>query len=149
VGCYACEIACKAEFNLPVGPRRIRVIEVTKDIGGRTSKNFLPVHCMHCTRPLCIDVCPIKAISQRADGIVLINSSLCTGCKACFEVCQFGALQLNPETLIAEKCTMCVHRIDKGLKPACVLTCPTGALRFGDANDFVKLKRERYALSFV
>jgi len=149
LGCQACEIACKAEFNLPTGPRRIHVIEVAKEVGGRVRKRFVPVHCMHCTKPQCIDVCPTKAISQRSDGIVLINSALCTGCKACIEVCSFGAPQLNPETDVIEKCTMCVHRVDAGLEPACVLACPTGAIRFGDTNNLADLKRERYALSLM
>ena len=36
---------------------------------------------------------------------------------------------------VMEKCTFCVHRVDKGLQPACVDVCPVRALHFGDIED--------------
>jgi Fe-S-cluster-containing dehydrogenase component len=35
----------------------------------------------------------------------------------------------------ARKCTYCVHRLEKGMLPACVTTCIGDATYFGDAND--------------
>jgi Fe-S-cluster-containing dehydrogenase component len=149
-GCQACEIACKQENDIAKGPRWIRVIQVgPKEVGGQLRMSFVPVYCLHCTKPVCMDVCPTRAITRRADGIVLINADLCTGCKACIEACPFGAPQLNPETNIVEMCTMCVHRVDEGHEPACVLACPTGAIRFGDLNELIELKRAKYAESFL
>lgn len=36
---------------------------------------------------------------------------------------------------VVEKCTWCVHRVEKGLLPACVANCPVSALHFGDLGD--------------
>ncbi|WP_394203910.1 arsenate respiratory reductase iron-sulfur subunit ArrB [Shewanella waksmanii] len=34
-----------------------------------------------------------------------------------------------------EKCTLCDHRLDHGLQPACVSACPSGARVVGDFDD--------------
>jgi Fe-S-cluster-containing dehydrogenase component len=148
-GCQACQIACKAEFNLSAGTNRIRVVDVTREVGGKLRKDFIPVRCMHCTKPACLDACPEQAISQRADGIVMIDGTRCTGCKLCIEACPVGAPQINPETNVVEKCSLCAHRIDKGLAPACTLVCPTKAIQFGETNQVIEAKRARYARSLV
>ncbi|MHC4655610.1 MAG: 4Fe-4S dicluster domain-containing protein [Planctomycetota bacterium] len=36
---------------------------------------------------------------------------------------------------IVEKCTLCDHRVKKGLLPHCVLSCPCNARVMGDLND--------------
>ncbi len=150
VGCQACEIACKQENNITVGPRWIRIIQVgPKEVGGKLRMDFVMVQCRHCTRPACRDACPVDAITRRADGIVLIDAELCIGCDQCIEACPFGAPQLNPETNLVEMCTLCVHRIDNGLEPACVQACPYDALRFGDMNSLIQEKREKYARSMT
>jgi len=145
VGCQACEIACKQENNINVGPRWIRICkEVSKEAGGKLRMDFSMIQCRHCTKPLCREACPVDAIIVRDDGIVLIDAQLCTGCNQCIDACPFGAPQSNPETGLVEMCTMCVHRIDKGLDPACVQTCPYGALRYGDLNTLIQEKTEKY-----
>ena len=139
LGCQACEIACKQEHDIPVGPRWMRVITVGPDeVGGKLRLSFNQMRCMHCGEPPCIEACPESAITKRIDGIVLINQELCTGCKACIEACPFGAPQYNPERNVVEMCTLCVHRVDEGLKPACALVCPTRALIFGDTNRVIE-----------
>jgi DMSO reductase iron-sulfur subunit len=150
VGCFACEVACKQEHNLPVGRRWIRVVKVgPKKVGGKLFMHFVPVHCRHCGKPPCIDVCPVGAISKRSDGIVLSNEELCIGCKICMEACPFGALQYNPEKEVIEACNLCVERVDKGLEPICVQNCPTGALRFGDTTEFVLQRQKRGVKSLI
>ena len=135
LGCQACEIACKQEHDIPVGPRWIRVFTVgPHEKHEKLRLTFRQVRCMHCGEPPCIDVCPRNAITKRSDGIVLIDEELCIGCGACIEECPFGAPQFNPVTNKVEKCNMCVNRVDEGLAPSCVLVCPTNALLFGDVN---------------
>lgn len=117
VGCHACEIACKQEHGLGVGPRLIRVID--------RSPFFVPVYCRHCARPPCKDVCPTAAISRDERGIVLIDKELCIGCGDCVDACPFGAMQFDPDQEVALNCDMCIDRIEEGKQPACVLACPT------------------------
>ena len=149
-GCQACEVACKQENDVAEAVRWIRVIQVgPKEVGGQLKMTFVPIHCSHCGKPVCMKVCPTGAITKRTDGIVLINATLCSGCKACIEACPFGAPQLNLKTNVVEKCTMCVHRVDEGLEPACVQACPTGAIRFGETNRLIETRREKHAESFL
>ncbi|MEM3703318.1 MAG: 4Fe-4S dicluster domain-containing protein [Candidatus Bathyarchaeia archaeon] len=105
--------------------------------------SFACIRCMHCSKPPCLDACPTKAIYKEADGIVLVNRDLCIGCKMCVEVCPFRVIQFNLQDNIVEKCTLCVHRVREGLKPSCVLACPTKALMFGEANEILNLKQEQ------
>jgi Fe-S-cluster-containing dehydrogenase component len=146
IGCYACEIACKQENDLPVGPRLIRVITIgPRMVGEKLSMDYVPVACIQCGKPDCMDVCPKKAITKRPDGIVVINEELCSGCKLCIQACPLGVMQFNPAKNVAVKCTMCPGRIEKGLKPSCVQHCPAEAIRFGDINELTEVVRKNYA----
>jgi tetrathionate reductase subunit B len=94
---------------------------------------FLPKLCNHCENPPCIPVCPVGATYKSPDGVVLTDPNYCFACGYCIQACPYGARFKNPETRTADKCTWCYHRITKGLLPACVEICPTGARQFGDA----------------
>jgi Fe-S-cluster-containing dehydrogenase component len=114
-GCFTCEVACKQEHRLPVGLQWIRVHKIgPKRVNGKLKMYFYPIHCMHCSKPPCIDICPEDAIMQRPDGLVLISEVKCIGCLKCMEICPFNAIGYNPGTGLAEKCNLCVERIDKG-----------------------------------
>lgn len=93
---------------------------------------FVPKLCNHCKDSPCTQACPVGAAFDAPDGVVLVDSSYCIGCSFCIQACPYGCRFLNPETHTAEKCTLCYHRITRGLKPACVEVCPTGARIFGD-----------------
>jgi len=149
-GCRACEVACKQEFNIPVGIKWINVVKVgPRMVRGKLKMDFVPMRCLHCAKAPCIDACPEKAITKRSDGIVLINPQLCNGCMACFEACPFGVIQLNPSKRVAEMCNLCVHRIDAGLEPACVHHCPAKCMYFGDINDLMKIIQDKEAKRMV
>ena len=117
MGCHACEIACKQEHSLDVGPRLVQIIE--------KSPYFIPIYCRHCVEASCEEVCPVEAISRNNQGIVLINNDLCIGCKECIEACPFGAMQFNDIKGIAVKCDLCIERILDNKQPSCVSVCPT------------------------
>jgi len=115
MGCNSCEVACKQEHRLGVGPRLIRIIEETP--------RFRPVYCG--------DACPVKAISRNEQGIVLIDGDLCIGCRACMDACPFEAMQFDDNQEIAVKCDLCTERLAEGKEPACVSVCPTRCMQLG------------------
>jgi len=123
MGCHACEVACKQEHGLGVGPRLIQVREESPD--------FIPIYCHHCARPPCRDACPVEAITRNDQGIVLIDEALCIGCRDCVEACPFGAMQFEDNREIAVKCDLCIHRLAENKKPACMSVCPTGCISLG------------------
>jgi len=93
---------------------------------------FVPKMCNLCEHSPCVQVCPVGAAFDSPDGAVLIDPKYCIGCGFCIQACPYGCRFMNPETHVAEKCTLCYHRITRGLKPACVEVCPTQSRIFGD-----------------
>ena len=96
---------------------------------------FVPKLCNLCENPPCVQVCPVGATFSAPDGAVLIDPKYCIGCAFCVQACPYGSRFLNPVTKTAEKCTLCYHRITRGLKPACVEICPAEARIFGDLKN--------------
>ena len=131
MGCHACEVACKQEHGLGVGPRLVRVLEKGPD--------FFPVYCHHCAKAPCKEACPVEAIFRNEQGVVLIDNDLCIGCRECLEACPFGAMQFDDHREIAVKCDLCVHRLADGKSPACMSVCPTGCIRFGDQKNIASV----------
>jgi molybdopterin-containing oxidoreductase family iron-sulfur binding subunit len=150
--CKECVSACNKENSLVeevADPRQrsqwIRKIDLVEKRTGR--QHSLPMMCQHCANPPCVDVCPTGASFKRADGIVLVDRHICIGCRYCMMACPYKARSFVHEPLATqnpemprgigcvEACTMCVQRIDRGQKPACVEACPEVAIVFGDLND--------------
>jgi Fe-S-cluster-containing dehydrogenase component len=96
---------------------------------------FVPKLCNLCEHSPCTQVCPVGATFDAPDGVVLVDPNYCIGCGFCIQACPYGCRFLNPETRTAEKCTLCYHRITRGLRPACVEICPTEARIFGDLKN--------------
>lgn len=158
IGCGRCANACKQENDVPRLPFFFRTwveryivqeggeVIVDSPNGGvegfRTHIQekklvrsfFVPKLCNQCDKPPCVQVCPVGATFKTDDGVILVDSEYCIGCRYCIQACPYGARFIHPETHTAEKCTFCYHRIVKGLTPACVKVCPTQARVFGDTK---------------
>jgi tetrathionate reductase subunit B len=99
---------------------------------------FVPKLCNLCEASPCTQVCPVGATFDAPDGVVLVDPNYCIGCGFCIQACPYGCRFLSPVTHTAEKCTLCYHRITRGLKPACAEICPTEARIFGDLKNPVE-----------
>jgi Fe-S-cluster-containing dehydrogenase component len=107
---------------------------------------LLPVVCRHCEDPACVQACPRDAMRKEEDGTVRRSSNLCSGCQSCVLACPFGVLDraggVEDSRLLAgfamSKCHLCFDRVAEGKVPACVATCPTGALKFEEMPEVVE-----------
>ena len=159
IDCGRCAEACKNENDVPREPFYFRtwVERYVINGSGETTVDspnggiegfppttqekgilrtfFVPKLCNHCEDPPCVQVCPVGATFTTEDGVVLVDKDYCVGCRYCVQACPYGARFVHPKTKTAEKCTFCYHRITKGMQPACVEVCPTGARVFGDLKQ--------------
>jgi Fe-S-cluster-containing dehydrogenase component len=96
---------------------------------------FVPKLCNHCAHSPCVQVCPVGATFESPDGVVLVDKQYCIGCRYCVHACPYGCRFIDPRTNTVDKCSLCYHRITKGLTTACCEVCPTGARRLGDLRN--------------
>lgn len=157
IGCQSCTTACKVKNGMPSGAFLSKVI--VREVGEypNTRIHYIPMLCMQCMKPACLEACPTGATTKRADGVVTIDTNKCIGCKYCIAVCPYEArVQVentsyyagsetvweknqksrHPEGRVV-KCDFCISRLeaDKKSRPLCVQTCPTQARVFGDLDD--------------
>ena len=166
--CSACIDACNQVHNVPhFEEEKIQIkwiwkesgehvfSDQTEEFGGAKLRQLsVPVLCNHCDNPPCVRVCPTKATFKREDGIVMMDSHRCIGCRYCMVACPYGARsfnavdprrgldlqKINPDYPtrtrgVVEKCTFCEERLAKGEIPACVEACKSKALVFGDLEN--------------
>ena len=124
------------------------------EAGGQIRWLFTRHACMHCTDAGCVKVCPTGALYHDALGFVGYNKDLCSGCGYCIDACPFHVPRSEGNLLTGiakmDKCTFCttpgLNRIEEGWEPACVKTCPPGALKYGDRDALVTEGREKVAI---
>lgn len=140
IGCYSCMISCKQEHFLPPGMFWSRVLIGETGAYPNVTKQIYPVSCNHCKEAACVKVCPTRATIRRRDGIIVIDSNKCVGCRYCVVACPYQQrtyhsdgnkeyfpgqgfteyeimgrrlYPLQPGTVV--KCNFCAERIDKGI----------------------------------
>ena len=159
IGCGKCAKSCKVENNVPQEPFFFRTwveqytvkndgsVEIISPNGGIDGFEqkvpdeeifksfFVPKMCNHCSKSPCIQVCPVGATFDSPEGVVLIDEKYCIGCRYCVQACPYGCRFIHPEKKVASKCTLCYHRLKKGMDPVCIEVCPTGARMYGNLRD--------------
>jgi len=160
VGCYCCQISCKDEhvdndwspYAKPQpdsGHFWLKIQELERGSTPKVKVTYIPYLCMHCDNPPCIPACPVRAITKRADGIVLIDPNKCNGCRSlesgplCIKACPYDVIYFNDQLKIAQKCTLCAHILD-GVDPLvkiprCVEVCPHNVIMFGEYSELKDL----------
>ena len=161
IGCKACQVACMEWNDLrdEIGTNhgvydnpldltdkswtvmRFSEVEVEQ---GKLEWLIRKDGCMHCADPGCLKACPAPgAIVQYSNGIVDFHEEHCIGCGYCISGCPFNIPRISKKDSKAYKCTLCSDRVSVGVEPACVKTCPTGALVFGSKEDMIQHAEER------
>jgi formate dehydrogenase iron-sulfur subunit len=161
IGCKACQVACMEWNDLrdEIGTNhgvydnpldltdkswtvmRFSEVEVEQ---GKLEWLIRKDGCMHCADPGCLKACPAPgAIVQYSNGIVDFHEEHCIGCGYCITGCPFNIPRISKKDSKAYKCTLCSDRVSVGVEPACVKTCPTGALVFGSKEDMIQHAEER------
>ena len=159
IGCGSCAKACKNENDVPVEPFFFRTwieqytvkndgsVEIISPNGGIDGfeqtvpdedifkSYFVPKMCNHCSKSPCIQVCPVGATYDSPEGVVLVDEKYCIGCRYCVQACPYGCRFIHPVKKVANKCTLCYHRLKRGLAPACMEVCPTNARMYGNLRD--------------
>jgi formate dehydrogenase iron-sulfur subunit len=164
IGCRACQVACKqwndmkgvetrfqGDFTNPVKLNaetytRIKFVEAKEKTAPMWS--FLKEQCFHCESPACASGCPVGALQKTPDGPVVYDFKRCVGCRYCMLTCPFGIPKYEWETASnpwIQKCNFCAERIAEGMEPACIKTCPTQVMYFGDRNMVIREAQNRLA----
>ena len=157
IGCKACEVACKEWNDLPAEDTSnfgsyqshpdltaatwdlMRFKEIDLD-DGDIAWLIRKDSCLHCDDPGCLAACPAPgAVVQYTNGIVDFDQTKCIGCKYCIAGCPFDIPRFDTRTEKVYKCTLCVDRVSASLEPACVKSCPTGAIKFGSKTEMLEV----------
>ena len=141
-GCRVCEIVCSLEHTGECNPNRARIKVMKNDEEGVD----LPVVCLHCANPPCVEVCPTGAMTRDdASGAVSIQEDACLGCKLCMLVCPLGAITVDsgsPQGGVM-KCDLCQGN------PKCVIFCATKAIDFVPVEDLAGHTREKVRRGYL
>jgi len=150
-----CQSACNHAHHVQEGQNWIKIYPMQD--AEMTAPYWQPTTCMHCDEPPCVKVCPVDATFKRQDGIVLIDSDRCIGCRFCMAACPYSTRVFNwgkpdlpedvanqdynaetstpPKKGTVSKCDFCPDMTRMGMLPHCVSACPNGVYFFGDMYE--------------
>jgi carbon-monoxide dehydrogenase iron sulfur subunit len=135
-GCRLCELVCAVMHDGISNPARSRIKVMKWEAEGL----YVPMSCQQCEDAPCINVCPVKAITQDEElGRVVVDYDVCIGCRACVVVCPFGAMNYNPIDKKIFKCDLCDG------DPQCVRFCEEKAVDFVELEDISIIKKREAA----
>jgi formate dehydrogenase iron-sulfur subunit len=167
--CRGCQIACKEWKNLPpvhtkqtgthqnppdLGPYNFKLIRFKEyKLNGRVEWLFFPEQCRHCLEPGCkagADAIMEGAIiKDEATGAVIYTELTKKFTPQQAEdvrtMCPYNIPRWDSKAGGLTKCNMCIDRVQAGMVPACVKTCCTGCMNFGERDAMLKLGAERLA----
>ncbi len=137
LGCRNCERVCAFQkgggFKMKDTNIWVRVDMEKRTISVTT--------CLQCERALCQEACPTAAIRRHGrTRAVVVDESLCLGCKVCVTACPFGCIHFNEVKRVAVKCDLCQG------DPRCVKHCMAKALHYGNINELARRRRIRLEL---
>ena len=131
-GCRTCEMVCSVMHDGVVNPERSRIKIMKWEAEGL----YVPMSCQQCQDAPCMNVCPVKAISQDEElGRIMVDYDICIGCRACVAVCPFGAMNFNVKDKRVFKCDLCDG------EPQCVRFCDVQAIEYIEADSVATDKK--------
>ena len=142
MACRTCEIECAlAHSESKTLEEAMKKVEPRVNVEG-TLEFWTPMMCRHCEDAPCIKICPTQAIHREdPNGPVLIEQDRCIGCNFCLVICPFGVISPSYDGRRIVKCDLCIERLERGEEPACVSSCPMDAIKFVEAEQYVREKR--------
>jgi len=130
-GCRICESWCSYLHEKELMPVRSRIHVIKWEEKGLD----VPMTCQQCEIPVCLSVCPVKAVSKNPEtGLVSVDDERCIGCRLCVVACPFGGCSIDPVTHKMFKCDLC------GGNPECAQRCPREAIKFMPSTKVATMK---------
>jgi formate dehydrogenase iron-sulfur subunit len=161
--CRGCQVACKQWHDLPAeitinqgsyqNPADVSfdtyklVLMREELVDGKLKWLFFPEQCRHCIDAPCLETAddPDAIFKDAASGAIIYTAHTKNlYAQDIIDSCPYNIPRQGPDGYLA-KCDMCLDRVQNGLLPACVKTCPTGTMNFGERDDVLKLANQRLA----
>lgn len=160
--CRGCQVACKQWNQLPgIETKQTGTYQNPPDFTPETYKlvrfaegqhengkpywYFFSDMCRHCMQPPCQVASNNNeiVIDEDTGAVIYTEATDKMDFDMAKDMCPYDVPRQHPTTKVVSKCTMCVDRIKGGRQPACVTSCPTGAMIFGERQEILALAEQR------